>query len=393
MKPIKNPFAPGAGSRPPELAGRDDIITRADIALQRVVAGRHAKSQILTGLRGTGKTVLLKEIKGIAESNPYLTSLIEAPEGRQLANLIYPEVHQVLRKLSVVENAKAHVHAAMGALRGFASTFKVSVGDITIKVEPDPGTADSGDLELDLRDLFLAVGKAAESAGKAWCLLIDELQYLKKKELAALIVALHKISQESLPVLFFGAGLPHLPAMAAEIKSYAERLFDFPKIGPLDKKSAYQAIRQPIEKEGESISNMALKRLYASTEGYPYFLQEWGYRAWDKATSSPITETDVAGASKSALQNLDEGFFRVRYDRLTCKEQEYVIAMVKLGKAPYRTSDIAASLKVSTYELSPRRESIIKKGVIYSPGHGDVAFTVPMFENFVKRAGIHKQRV
>ncbi|MCY4047933.1 MAG: AAA family ATPase [Candidatus Dadabacteria bacterium] len=385
MNTVRNPFAPGAGSQPPELAGRDEIVSGAEVALKRVVAGRHAKSQILLGLRGTGKTVLLNKIKGIAESDECLTSFIESPENESLAGLLYPQIHQVLRKLSAVQNAKAHVHEAMRALKGFANVFKISVGDVTISVDAEPGTADSGNLEFDLPDLFLKVGEAAKSAKTAWCLLIDELQYLSKKELAALIVSLHRVSQESLPVLFFGAGLPQVAPMAGNVKSYAERLFEFPKVGSLDNVAAVKAIRQPIENEGESISDAALDRLLTRTGGYPYFLQEWGSQAWNIAESSPISKEDIDTASTEALRRLDEGFFSVRYDRLTPKEQDYVVAMAELGHGPYRSSDIAKRLDVSTGKLSKQRDSIIRKGVIYSPARGKVAFTVPMFEEFIKR--------
>ncbi|MGI9322959.1 MAG: AAA family ATPase [Pseudomonadales bacterium] len=387
MNPVNNPFAPGAGTQPPELAGRDYIISNARTALQRVAAGRHAKSQILQGLRGTGKTVLLNKVKHLAEANACMVAFIEAPEDGTLASLLYPQVHQVLRRLSALENTKAQAHRAMRALKSFASAFKVSMGDITIAVDAEPGTADSGNLEFDLCDLFTRIGEAAKSAGQPWVLLIDELQYLRKDELAALIVALHRTSQENLPVLFFGAGLPHLAAMAGDAKSYAERLFDFPSVGPLDQEAASQAIRQPIENEGESISAPALKQLLAVTKGYPYFLQEWGFQAWNTATTSPISKSDVTEASTTALQRLDEGFFRVRYDRLTPKEKEYVIAMTRCGQEPYRSADIAQRLGVPMSSLTPRRASIVTKGVIYSPAHGDVAFTVPMFEEFVRRMG------
>lgn len=388
MDPVRNPFAPGAGSQPPELAGRDEIISDAGIALQRVLIGKHIKSQIFLGLRGTGKTVLLNKIEQLAESHGHLTAFIEAPENRSLADLLYPKIHQVIRKLSNIENAKAKAHAAMRALRGFASVFKVSVGDISLSVDPETGTADSGNLEYDLSDLFIRIGEAAQSGGKAWTLLIDEIQYLSRNELAALIVAMHRVNQKQLPVMFFGAGLPQVAALSGDAKSYAERLFNFPPVGPLDNTYAISAIRQPIENEGESITDEALKIIIARTEGYPYFLQEWGYQAWNIADASPINEEDASNASAAALRRLDEGFFRVRFDRLTPKEREYVIAMAKLGKGPYRSSDVAEVLGESVQALGPRRAQIISKGMIYSPAHGDIAFTVPMFEDYLKRTGM-----
>jgi len=265
------------------------------------------------------------------------------------------------------------------------SVFKVSVGDISLSVDAEAGTADSGSLEYDLSDLFVRIGEAAQSGGKAWTLLIDEAQYLSEDDLAALIVAIHRVSQKQLPVMFFGAGLPQIAALSGEAKSYAERLFDFPPVGPLDNASAITAIRQPIDNEGESISDDALEMIVVRTEGYPYFLQEWGYQAWNIADGSPINVQDVENASSAAIRRLDEGFSRVRFDRLTPKEREYVIAMAQLGKGPYRSSDVADALGESVQSLGPRRAMIINKGMIYSPAHGDIAFTVPMFEDYLQR--------
>lgn len=385
MDPVRNPFAPGAGSRPPELAGRDEIIADANIALQRILQGRHSQSQILLGLRGVGKTVLLNRIEEIAEQNRHVTSFIEAPEDKPFADLLYPKAHQAIRQLSTIESAKTKAFAAMRALRAFASAFKVSVGDVSISVDPEPGVADSGNLEFDLIDLFLRIGDAAKAADRAWTLLVDELQYLEEKELAALIVALHRVSQKGLPILLFGAGLPQIAAVSGDAKSYAERLFKFPSVGPLAAAAAEEAIRQPVEKEGESIADSALGRIVAKTQGYPYFLQEWGYQTWNAAGQSPIAIDDVERGSIAAIARLDEGFFRVRFDRLTPKEREYVIAMARLGQGPYRSSDVADKLGESVQSLGPRRAQIIRKGMIYSPAHGDIAFTVPMFEEYLKR--------
>ncbi|HHG89805.1 MAG TPA: ATP-binding protein [Devosia sp.] len=390
MDPVRNPFAPGAGSQPPELAGRDEIISNAKIALQRVLLGKHDRSQVLLGLRGTGKTVLLNKIEQFAEEYGHLTAFIEAPEDKPLAELLYPKVHHVLRKLSLLENAKDKAFLGMRALRGFASAFNIKMGDISLSVDPEPGTADSGNLEYDVGDLFVRVGEAAKVSGKAWTLLIDEVQYLSEEELGALIVAIHRVNQRQLPVMLFGAGLPQTAALSGKAKSYAERLFSYPSIGPLDAGSATLAIRQPIEEEGERISETALKMIVERTKGYPYFLQEWGYQAWNIADKSPIDVEDVRNASQAALRRLDDGFFRVRYDRLTPKECEYVIAMAELGKGPYRSSDVAEKLGENVQTLGPRRAKIIHKGMIYSPAHGDIDFTVPMFEDFLRRNHLHK---
>jgi hypothetical protein len=285
----------------------------------------------------------------------------------------------------MIESAKANTHSAMRALRAFASAFTISVGDVSLSVDPEAGTADSGILEYDLSDLFVRTGEAAKAAGKPWTLLIDEVQYLSQGELSALIVAIHRVTQKKLPIMFFGAGLPQIAALAGDAKSYAERLFSFPPVGPLDRAAAITAIRQPIRDEGEAISNAALGMIVARTEGYPYFLQEWGYHAWNIADASPISIDDIDKASIAALRRLDEGFFRVRFDRLTPKEREYVLAMARLGKGPYRSSDVADQLGERVQALGPRRAKIINKGMIYSPAHGDIDFTVPMFEDYLQR--------
>jgi hypothetical protein len=385
MDPVRNPFAPGAGSQPPELAGRDEIISDADIAIQRVLLGKHTQSQMLLGLRGVGKTVLLNRIEEIAEGHGHVTSFIEAPENKKFTELLYPKAHQAIRHLSLTEAAKEKTYNAMRALRAFASVFKISVGDVSISVDPEPGVADSGNLEYDLADLFIRIGEAAKAAGKAWSLLVDEVQYLTEGELAAVIVSMHRVSQKGLPVLFFGAGLPQVAALSGDAKSYAERLFKYPSVGPLTADAASEAIVQPIENEDESINPAAVGLIIEKTQGYPYFLQEWGYQTWNAAERSPIVEDDVSHGSQAALARLDEGFFKVRFDRLTPKERDYVVAMASLGKGPYRSSDVADALGESVQSLGPRRAQIIKKGMIYSPSHGDIAFTVPMFEEYLKR--------
>ena len=385
MDPVRNPFAPGAGSQPPELAGRNEIISAADTALQRILLKRPAQSQMLLGLRGVGKTVLLNKIEEMAAGHGYLTSFIEAPEDRKLVELLYPKIHQVLRKLSLVETAKSAAHSGLRALRGFASAFKINVGDFEVSVDPEAGVADSGNLEFDITDLFLKVGEAARTAGRGWALLIDEVQYLSPDELGALIVAIHRINQKGLPVLFFGAGLPAIAALSGDAKSYAERLFVFPKVDALPREDAVNAIQQPIQEEGEEIDASLLEKIVSLTRGYPYFLQEWGYQVWNTSPRSPIDLGCFDAAEKEALRRLDEGFFKVRIDRLTPKEKEYVIAMARLGAGPYRSAEVAERLGEKLTTLGPRRAQIIAKGMIYSPAHGDIAFTVPMFDEYLKR--------
>lgn len=385
MDAVRNPFAPGAGSQPPELAGRQAIIEDARVAIERALLGKSSRSQMFLGLRGVGKTVLLNAVQHMASDRGHLTSIIEAPENKSLGESLLPRLHQVLRKLSTTDHAKAKAYDALRALRSFASVFKFEYGDLSIAVDAEAGVADSGDLENDLPELFVRVGEAAKAAGKAWTLLIDEVQYLSQKDLAALIVSLHKINQAKLPVLFFGAGLPQVAALSGEAKSYAERLFHYPDIGALPESDAKAAIRQPVDDEGASIDEAALDAIFSKTRGYPYFLQEWGYQSWNLAPGNTITLDDARRAEASTLKRLDEGFFKVRFDRLTPKEREYVIAMARLGNGPYRSSDIADALGETAQSLGPRRAQIISKGMIYSPSHGDIAFTVPMFNDYLIR--------
>jgi hypothetical protein len=385
MDPTRNPFSPGAGARPPELAGREAIVESATIALQRIARGRQEKSQMLLGLRGVGKTVLLNRIGQIAEEMGAIVVTLEAPEGQRLAAFLAPALKTVLLKLSRVEQARDLAQRALGALRGFASAFTVSIGEIDVAIAPET-VADSGNLEVDLPELMACVGKAAQAAGKTVVLLLDEVQYLSEEDLRGLIVAMHRIAQRGWPVILFGAGLPQVAALAGEAKSYAERLFDYPAVGPLLPDAARTALLEPIEEEGEAIDNEALNRILTITEGYPYFLQEWGKHSWNTAKQSPIQASDVEQASTLATEALDRSFFRVRFDRLTPREQDYLRAMASLGAGPLRSGDIAEVLGISVQSAGPLRSGLIRKGMIWSPAHGQTAFTVPMFDAFMVRA-------
>jgi len=381
----RNPFAPGAGTRPPELAGRDEIIDNATVALARIQAWRAARSQMLLGLRGVGKTVLLNEIGQLAEKEGYRTIELEAPENRRLAEMLVPPLRLLLNRLSTFEKARSIAMRALRALHTFASVFKVKVGDVEVGMA-EAGVAASGHLETDLPELLLLVAEAARAADTPVALLLDEVQYLPSEDLAALIVAVHKIGQRGLPLVFFGAGLPSLAALAGEAKSYAERLFAYPDVGALGRADAERAIREPLRSEGAGIEPTALSEIVERTEGYPYFLQEWGASAWDVATGSTITNADVERATIVALKRLDQGFFRVRLDRLTPREKEYMRAMAELGPGPHRSGDIAAMLGVKVTSVGFVRQELIRKGMLYSPQHGDTAFTVPMFDRFMKRS-------
>lgn len=389
MDPYRNPFAPGAGSRPPELAGRDKVLESARISCGRAILGRSARSIMLLGLRGTGKTVLLNEIGKVAEEEGLLVSKVESPETVSLARLLYPEMRRVMRSLSGVEAAKNIAAQGLRGLRSFAAIFKIEVAGVEIGVEPEPepGLADSGDLEHDLPDLFAVIGKAAKAAGKGWILLIDEVQYLSEADLSALIVAIHHMSQERLPVLLVGAGLPQVARLAGEAKSYAERLFLYPAIGALDAPDAASAVEKPLLEEEASITADALKAIVERTAGYPFFLQEWASVTWDSTVGPEINLDDVNQSYTETVALLDAGFFKVRLDRLTKAEIQFVKAMSDLGDGPYAMADIANSMGRTQRSLGPARSNIISKGMIYSTDHGYLDFTVPLFAEYMRRQG------
>lgn len=388
MDPIKNPFSPGAGSPPPELVGRESILEQARILLGRVRARRSEKSILLTGLRGAGKTVLLNEMESIAQNNNYRTILIEAHEDKPLAILLAPHLRKLLHELDRMTNASNKVRRALAVLKSFISAIKVSVGEFEfgLDVEPERGTADSGDLEIDLPNLLSVLAEAADERQSAVAILIDEVQYFSKVELSALIMAMHKIQQRQLPLVLMGAGLPILPGLAGESKSYAERLFCFPDVGPLSETDSAKALRDPVHAADIEIDNAALHAIFQLTHGYPYFLQEWGYQAWNRAAASPITLNLIEEVTPIVVRRLDENFFRVRFDRLTPGEKHFLRAMADLGPGPQRTSDIATVIGRTLRSIGPVRANLIKKGMIYSPSHGDMAFTVPMFDEFMRRA-------
>lgn len=387
MDPVRNPFAPGAGSPPPELAGRDSVRQKMQLCLGRLRIGRPAKSVMLVGLRGVGKTVLLDQMMKDADVGGAITIRIEAPEGRSLPAMLAPQLRLALLRLSRVVKAAHYAVQGLKALAGFASKLKLTYNDIEVgfDYDPEPGLADNGDLEGDLSMLLEQVGLAAKAAETVVAIYIDELQYVEEPQLAALISALHRCSQKQLPLTVIGAGLPQLRGKMGDAKSYAERLFDFPEIGPLSPVDAAEAIVKPVEDEGAKVDADAVALIIAETKGYPYFLQEWGKHAWDIAPQSPITARDIESASQQVIATLDESFFRVRFDRLTPKEKQYLRAMAELGPGPHRSGDIAAELDRETSSLGPVRSSLIGKGMIWSPTHGDTAFTVPLFDEFMKR--------
>lgn len=387
MDPLKNPFAPGAGSPPPELAGRGRLLEQARITLGRIKVGRPERSLLAIGLRGVGKTVLLNEFRILADSFGYKTVFIEAHENKPLATLLLPPLRQLLIALDRMANLSEKVKRGLRVLRSFLNGVKLKYQDIEIgiDIDPEPGVADSGDLEADLSALFIALGEAAADRATAVALLIDELQYLDEKELGALIMAMHQIAQRQLPIVLLGAGLPQLVALSGRAKSYAERLFQFPELGPLQKEDAAAALQEPVREQGVRFTDEAIQEIIVQTQGYPYFLQEWGYQAWNLAAGLDIDQVTVNLATQESIVRLDANFFRVRFDRLTPREKDYLRAMADLGDGTQRSGDIAEHFGVKVQSVAPVRNGLIKKGMIYSPAHGDTAFTVPLFGDFMKR--------
>ena len=342
---------------------------------------------ILVGLRGVGKTVLLVRIKEQAEELGYRTAFVEAHEGKSLAEMLLPSIRNLLFSLSMIESAKEKARRGLRVLRGFLGGLRISLGDLDLEIglDPERGFADSGDLENDLPNLLLVVAEAAQAAGRSVALFIDELQYFEQVEFSALIMSMHKISQSNLPFIMFGAGLPQVLALAGESKSYSERLFRYPAIGALTEIDAIAALRSPIEQEEAKISDAALARIIEVTRAYPYFLQQWGHDSWNVAKIDTIEADDISRASELAIRTLDEGFFKVRFDRCNPSERRYMRALAELGPGSHRSGDIAQLMGLKTTSVGPTRGKLIRKGMIYAPGHGDTEFTVPLFDEYMRR--------
>lgn len=385
MDPIINPFSPGAGAPPPELVGRDAIFEEARILLGRTRQRRSVQSFMLTGLRGVGKTVLLSEIKRMAYSVDVLPVAIEAAEDKPLASILVAPLKKVLFELDRMQGAKDKVKRGLVALRNFIGTIKIEIGDFGLGIDPQHGFADSGDLEYDLSELFACVAEAAAEKNKGIVILVDEIQYLPEKELGALIMAMHRMQQDSLPLALVGAGLPILPGLAGNAKSYAERLFRFPPVGALSEADSISAIRNPLVQANVRIDEDAVRRVYEISKGYPYFLQEWGYQLWNAVSHEPIHISDVEAIHSSVLARLDSSFFRVRMERLTKAEKDFLFAMAEVREPEIRIGAVAEQLNVSVGALGPRRSSLIKKGMVYSPAYGSIAFSVPLFGDYLKR--------
>jgi AAA ATPase domain len=389
MDSVRNPFNPGAGTRPPLLVGREAQLEAMRVAVLRLNAGRFERSMILTGLRGVGKTVLLTEFGAIAKQEGWIHAHLEGTDEMRVASAIAAVSRRVLLELSLGERAKERSRRALGVLRSF---IKVHVplgeaGTLTIDLDAHPGPADSGELDGDLAGLFVELGESAQHAGRGVLITLDEIQYLSERELAALIVGLHRVAQLGLPLLIVGAGLPSLPGLAGEARSYAERLFQYVSIGSLNNSDARLALTLPVESEGVQWETGALTQVVNDTGGYPYFLQEFGKQAWNLATGSMITDTVMTAAKVLAIDDLDHGFFRARIDRTTGAERTYLSAMAALGgPGPYKSGEVAKALGKSGPQMGPVRDSLIRRGLCYSPRHGELAFTVPMFDSYVRRS-------
>lgn len=386
MDPVRNPYSPNAGAPPPALVGRDGILEAFSVALRRSKAGRSQKSILPTGLRGVGKTVLLNHFVEDARRLGFSVAQMEASDSESFLSSLAAEARSALYQLNPRSRMQGLISKALGVLKSFTLTFGIADLSVELGVDAERGLGDSGILSNDLSALFVAVAQAARDEQSAVLIAIDEVQYLNGEQFAAIIMSIHRVNQLSLPLLLAGTGLPQLPALAGTAKSYAERLFDFPIVGPLSRDEAFEAVRDPAEREDVKIEERALARLFDVTQGYPYFIQEWAYGVWNLAKKSPILYQEVIAAEPGVVARLDESFFRVRFDRLTPREKTYLRAMAELGPGPHRSGDIATVLGVRVESTSPLRSGLIRKGMIYSPQHGDTAFTVPLFDEFMRRA-------
>lgn len=386
MDSVRNPFVPGAGSPPPELAGRADVLDLTRTAFLRLASGRAIRPPILVGLRGVGKTVLLVKMQEMAQEEEFIIVAVEACEGHTLPELLAPGLRKALLALSMVEAAKEKAKRGLGVLKSFLGGLGLSVGDFAITYSPTLGVADSGNIETDLPDMLVELGEAAAAANRAVVMFVDELQAVRPLEFSALIMAIHKINQKKLPVAFVGAGLPQVLGLAGNSKEYSERLFVFSEIGALSEEDAVDAIVNPAKSEGVEFEPEAVSEILRVTERYPYFLQQWAHDAWNIAQGEKITWSDVLDATDTATATLDKSFFRVRFDRCRPAEKVYMRALAELGSGHRRSADIAEILGVKVEKIAQTRASLIKKGMIFAPALGDVCFTVPLFDSFMLRA-------
>jgi hypothetical protein len=394
MDPVRNPYAPGAGQRPPELAGRDAELQAFDVVLERIAHGRPERSLVLTGLRGVGKTVLLNQLRSAAIGHGWGTGKIEARPEQSLRRPVSSALHMALRELGPRHGDQESMEEVLGVVKAFAQRLTPADAKVRDRWQPGidvpaaTGRADSGDMEIDLVELLTDAAGVAADIGSGIALFIDEMQDVQPDDVSAICAACHELSQQGAPLIVVGAGLPHLPAVLSASKSYSERLFRYVRIDRLDREAADRALLAPAGREDVAFEPAALDALYAAADGYPYFVQAYGKVTWDVAAASPITAADVAMAAPVAEAELAVGFFGSRYDRATPAEREYMHAMAELGGpqgAAVATSEVAVSLGRKPASLSPARDSLIKKGLVYSAERGQIAFTVPHFGRYLLR--------
>jgi AAA ATPase domain len=390
VDPIRNPYAPGAGQRPPELAGRDREISQFEVVLERVARGRPERSMVLTGLRGVGKTVMLNTFRSMALQRLWGTGKLEARPDQSIRRPVASALHMAVRELAPRHRAPDRIDDFLGVLKAFALRDpKAPKGSVVnaqfgIDVPAARGRADSGDLEVDLTELFTDAASVAGDLGVGMALFVDEMQDIPAPDVSALCAACHELSQIGGPLIVVGAGLPHVPSVLSASKSYSERLFRYARIDRLDREAADQALIAPAEREDVLFKQDALDLLYEAADGYPYFVQAYGKVTWDVAAASPISGADVAVAAPEAEGELAVGFFGSRYERATPAEREYMRAMAAIGDDPVPTSSVAEELARKPSSLSPARDGLIKKGLIYSSERGLIAFTVPHFGKFLR---------
>ncbi len=389
MDPVRNPYAPGAGQRPPELAGRDRELAEFEVVLERVARGRPERSMVLTGLRGVGKTVLLNAFRSMAMQRLWGTGKIEARPDQSIRRPVGAALHMAIRELAPRHRAPDRIDDFLSVLKAFLAAGPRSAkgaqsAHFGIDVPMSRGRADSGDLEIDLTELLTDAAAVAADLGVGIALFIDEMQDIPAPDISALCAACHELSQNDGPLIVVGAGLPHLPTVLSASKSYSERLFRYVSIDRLDRDAADLALLAPARREGADFQLDALDALYAAADGYPYFVQAYGKVTWDVAAASPVTPADVAVAAPMAAGELAVGFFGSRYERATPAEREYMRAMALLGDEPVPTAQVADELGRKPSSVSPARDSLIKKGLIYSSERGLIAFTVPHFGRFLR---------
>ncbi|MDX6654744.1 MAG: hypothetical protein QOH18_1454 [Solirubrobacterales bacterium] len=386
MRAQDNPYTPNAGAQPPALVGRDEELRAFEVLLARLLRGHTEQSMLITGLRGVGKTVLLTRFQELAREGGWTTVEAEITKNSDFGDRMANLARRALLQLAPRDRWKERATRAAAILRSFQLTLR-SDGSVTagFDVVPAEGLADSGHLDEDLTDVFVALGEAAQEHRSGVVFLIDEVQFLDAPEFEALIAAIHRTVQRQLPITLVGAGLPQLPRLAGEAKSYAERLFKFPRIGRLSDDQARVALAEPAKLLGVDFEPAALTTVVNFTEGYPYFLQEYGNALWDQVEEAPVTAADVSLAQAAVEAKLDGGFFRVRVERTSGLEQRYLRAMAELGPEPQRAKDVAALLGRTSEQLAPTRARLIEKGLLYTPGRGMAAFTVPQFDRFMRR--------